>query len=68
MKRDKFYRNIFIVLLTLVALSVIYQVRMLLTPVFSALLVAYIFYPVIVAASRIGIPKAITILFIFVTF
>ena len=68
MKSDKFYRNLFIILLTLVAFSVIYQVRRLLTPVFSALLVAYILYPVIVAASRIGIPKAITILFIFVTF
>ena len=68
MKRDKFYRNMFIILLTLVALSVIYQVRSLLTPVFSALLVAYILYPVIVAGSRIGIPKAIMVLFIFITF
>ena len=68
MKRDKFYRNIFVILLVIFALIVIYQVRRLLSPVFSALLVAYILYPVIVAASRIGIPKAVTILFIFVTF
>ena len=67
MKRDKFYRNMFVTLLTLVVLSVIYQVRSLLTPVFSALLVAYILYPVVVAGSRIGIPKAIMVLIIFVT-
>ena len=68
MKTDKFYRNLFVILLTIVTLSVVYQMRRLLTPVFSALLVAYILYPVIVAASRIGIPKGITILFIFITF
>ena len=41
---------------------------MLLTPVLSALLVAYILYPVLVAAGRIGIPKIVTILFIFIAF
>ena len=68
MKSDKFYRNLFVILLTIVAFSVIYQVRILLTPVFSALLVSYILYPVVVAAGRIGIPKGVTILFIFVAF
>lgn len=68
MKSDKLYRNIFVILLTIAVISVIYQVRLLLTPVFSALLVAYILYPILVAASRIGIPKGVTILFIFIAF
>ena len=41
---------------------------MLLSPVLSALLVAYILYPIIVAARRIGIPKAVSILVIFLSF
>ena len=68
MKNDRFYRNLFILFLTLISLGIVYQVRMLLTPVLSALLVAYIFYPIIVAASRIGIPKVVTILIIFLSF
>jgi predicted PurR-regulated permease PerM len=67
MKEDKFYRNLLVVIITIITISVIYQARSLLTSVFSALLVAYILYPIMNAASRIGIPRGMTILMIFVT-
>jgi predicted PurR-regulated permease PerM len=63
---DRFYRNFFIVLTTIGTMIVLYKVRTLLTPVFSALLFAYILYPVINAASKVGISKGTTITFIFV--
>ncbi len=66
MKDDRFYRNLFVIVATIVVVATLYKVRSLLTPVFSALLVAYIIYPVVLGASRIGIPKAVTITMIFV--
>lgn len=62
---DKFYRNFFVVLVTIGAIVVLYRVRTLLTPVFSALLVAYILYPLITAAGKIGIRKGLAIFIIF---
>ena len=64
MKEDKFYRNLLSVMAVAVAIGVFYQVRSLLSPVCSALLVAYILYPLVLTASRIGIPKGMTIVVI----
>ncbi len=67
MREDKFYRNFLIVVGTVIGVGVIYNGRNLLTPVFSALLVAYITYPIVLSAQKIGIPKAMTIVMIFIT-
>ena len=67
MKEDKFYRNLLSVMAVLVVIWGIYQVRSLLSPVCSALLVAYILYPIVLSASRIGIPKGMTIFIILVS-
>ncbi len=67
MKEDKFYRNFLIVVGTVIGVGVVYQGRNLLSPVFSALLVAYITYPIVLSAQKIGIPKGMTIIVIFIT-
>lgn len=66
MKADRFYRHFFFALITVVALVVLYQARSLLTPVLTGLLVAYILYPVITFATKIGIRKGFAIFVLFV--
>ncbi len=65
MKNNLFYRNLFVVIITIVTILVLYSSRALLAPVFSALIMAYILYPIILATSRIGIPRGLTISLIF---
>ncbi len=67
MKEDRFYRNFLIVVGTVIGVGIIYQGRNLLSPVFSALLIAYIIYPIVLYAQKIGIPKGMTIIVIFIT-
>jgi predicted PurR-regulated permease PerM len=61
MATDKFYRNLAIVAIALLAVVVLYRVRSLLTPVFAALLVAYILYPLVKRTHRYGVPKGLTV-------
>ncbi len=65
MKEDRFYRNYFIVLATIALIAMIYQTRTLITPVLTALIFAYILYPMVVGAHRLGIHKGLTIFAIF---
>jgi predicted PurR-regulated permease PerM len=66
MKADRFYRHFFFALITVIAIIVLYQARSLLTPVLTGLLVAYILYPVITFATKIGIRKGFAIFVLFV--
>lgn len=66
MGRDKFYRNLTVVLITMTAIAILYEGRSLLSPVATALVIAYILYPLVDKASRIGIPKGPVIFGIFV--
>jgi predicted PurR-regulated permease PerM len=64
---SKHYRNLcisFIVaaLFVLLAVQVFSQVQVVLPPIITAMLVAYLFYPVINVARRYGIPKWFTII------
>ncbi len=71
MKSDKFFRNLIIVLTLALLTLIFYQASSLLTPLLSAMVVAYILYPLINFSNRVGIPKGVTIfailVFIFLT-
>ncbi|MFT5130363.1 MAG: putative PurR-regulated permease PerM [Rhodothermales bacterium] len=66
MKADRFYRHFFFALIAVVAIIILYQARSLLTPVLTGLLVAYILYPVITFATKVGIRKGFAIFVLFV--
>lgn len=66
MNQDHFGRNLVIVILTIAGFLILYQVRTLITPVVAGLLVAYVLYPLITSAHRVGIPKGITITMLFI--
>ncbi len=66
MRTDSFLRNFCIVLVVSIIIVILYRVRTLLTPIFTALVVAYIFYPLISFGGKIGISKAVSIFFVFI--
>jgi predicted PurR-regulated permease PerM len=67
MTTDKFYRNLAIVAIAMLATVVLYRVRSLLTPVCAALLVAYILYPLVKRTHRYGVPKGLTVFILMVS-
>lgn len=66
MERDNFYRNLFIVMVVMFGLGLLYAARSLLSPVILALVVAYVLFPLVERASRVGVSKGLTIFAIFV--
>ena len=68
MKRDKFFRNLCTVIITIIAALIFYMARTLMPPVVLALIIAYILYPVLEKLSGLGIPKGMIIFFIFSLF
>ena len=65
MKEDRFIWRVLFVSALIISLILLYSIRSVMTPVFSALLVAYVLYPIIREASKIGINKGLSILLIF---
>ena len=65
MKQDKFFRNLIVTIIVVLSFIVIYNVRSILAPTICALLLAYIFYPLMLKARKFNIPKWIFILLLF---
>ena len=61
MRSDKFYRNLCVTLAVGAGIAVLYTARSLLTPVVTALVVAYVFYPLVHRAANLGFPKGAVI-------
>lgn len=62
---DRFFRNLFITILVMLSMIILYKIRSLIPPVLCGLLLAYILYPIIHRGASIGIPKKLSIFFIF---
>lgn len=61
MRHDKFYRNLCVTLVVLAGIAVLYTARSLLSPVVTALVVAYVLYPLVHRSSDLGLPKGMII-------
>ncbi len=64
-RHARFYRYLFFTLALVLGLLLLYQVRTLMTPILSALLVAYIMYPIITSAAKWGVRRGVSIAMLF---
>lgn len=64
MRQDKFYRNLCVTLVVVAGIWILYTARSMLTPVVTALVVAYVLYPVVNRSAALGFPKGLLIFFI----
>lgn len=62
----RFYPYLFSTILVLVGVLTLYQMRALLTPILSSLLIAYIIYPFITFTAKWGVRRGVSIAILFI--